>query len=94
METWIAVGGFTFNDPGPTFTTWSDMVSTKVNREAFISSLIGFMEKWGFQGMDIDWEFPAVSDRGGKAEDTQNLVLLVREMREAFGSKYGISIAL
>jgi chitinase len=94
LETWIAVGGFGFNDKGPTFTTWSDMCSTPSNRAAFIGSLIEFMDKWGFQGMDIDWEFPAVADRGGKDIDTWNLVLLVREMRAVFGSKYGISIAL
>lgn len=62
LETWIAVGGFTFSDPGPTFTTWSDMCSKQPYRAAFIASIIDFMDKWGFQGMDIDWEFPAVSE--------------------------------
>ena len=52
------------------------------------------MHKWGFQGVDIDWEFPAQPDYGGKVEDTANLALLVKEMRTAFGTKYGMSIAL
>lgn len=94
LETWIAVGGFTFSDPGPTHTTWSDVCSTPANRDAFVVSLIDFMEKWGFQGIDIDWEFPGVYDRGGKEADTWNLVQLVRDMRAVFGSKYGISVAL
>lgn len=44
--------------------------------------------------MDLDWEYPAQPDRGGKAADTANLLLLIQEMRSAFGTKFGISFAL
>lgn len=52
------------------------------------------MDKYGFQGADFDWEYPAAEARGGKPEDTQNLVLLMKETRAAFGTKYGLSIIL
>ncbi len=94
MQTWIAIGGFDFSDPGPTHTTWSDMISNSDNRAAFISSLIEFMTTWSFQGVDIDWEYPVIPDRGGRPEDTQNLVSLLADMRAAFGAKYGISVTL
>ena len=94
MQTWIAVGGFDFNNPGPTYTTWSDMCCTATNRAAFITSLIEFMDTWGFQGVDIDWEYPSIAARGGRPEDTANLVSLVKEMRAAFDTKYGISVVL
>ncbi|KAG9241455.1 bacteriodes thetaiotaomicron symbiotic chitinase [Calycina marina] len=94
LQTWIALGGFTFNDPGPTHTTFSDMVTSPANRAAFIKSIIEFMGKWGFQGADLDWEFPGQSDRGGRPSDAKNLVLLVKEMRAAFGRKYGLSTVL
>ncbi|KAI1269774.1 glycoside hydrolase superfamily [Xylariaceae sp. FL1019] len=94
LQTWVAVGGFDFSDPGPTRTAWSDMASTQAGRATFISSLKAFMAKYGFQGVDIDWEYPATPERGGKRADTQNLVDLVREMRSSFGSDYGISMAL
>lgn len=94
MQTWIAIGGFDFSDPGPTYTTWSDMISTSANRASFISSLINFMTTWGFQGVDIDWEYPAIPDRGGRPGDTQNLVSLLADMRAEFGAKYGISVTL
>lgn len=45
-------------------------------------------------GVDIDWEYPVAETRGGNKADTANLVLLVKEMRAAFGSNYGISMAL
>ena len=94
MQTWIAIGGFDFSDPGPTRTTWSDMTSTQANRAIFIASLEIFLLEFGFQGVDLDWEYPATSDRGGKSQDTQNLVYLVQKMRVALGSRYGISATL
>ena len=53
-----------------------------------------FMSKYGFQGVDIDWEYPGLLERGGKRADTQNFVTLVREMKEAFNGKYGLSLTL
>lgn len=70
------------------------MASSAANRAKFISSLKLFMDQYGFQGVDLDWEYPGTSDRGGKLEDTQNLVALVKEMRASFGTKYGISLTL
>ncbi|KAI9798404.1 MAG: hypothetical protein M1833_004798 [Piccolia ochrophora] len=94
MQTWIAIGGFDFSNEGPTRTTWSDMSSNEANRAAFITSLVQFMDQYGFQGVDLDWEYPVAPERGGKKGDTANLVALVTEMRAAFGTKYGISLAL
>lgn len=56
LQTWIAIGGWDFNDPGPTRTTWSDLASSASSRATFISSLQSFMAKYGFQGTDIDLE--------------------------------------
>jgi len=70
------------------------MCWTSTNRAAFISSVLVFLQKWGFQGLDIDWEYPASPVRGGQPEDTTNLVLLVKELRSAFGTSYGLSSIL
>jgi chitinase len=96
VKTWIAVGGFDFSDPKTaTHKTWSQMVSTKANRAAFIASAKAFMDTYGFSGIDLDWEYPGAPERGGnKLADTRNLPLLVKEMRAAFGTAYGISVTL
>jgi chitinase len=49
------------------------------------------MDTWAFQGVDIDWEYPSNAARGGRPEDTENFVLLLKEMNAAFGTKYGLS---
>jgi len=70
------------------------MASTSDNRKKFIDSLIKFMRTYGFDGADFDWEYPGADDRGGRPEDGDNFVQLVKEMKEAFGGSYGISVTL
>ncbi|KAF6219691.1 hypothetical protein HO133_004160 [Letharia lupina] len=94
LQTWISVGGWSFTDPGPTQTAFSEMTSTSGNRQKFISGLIKFMDTYGFDGVDLDWEYPGADDRGGKSQDTANYVSLAAELRAAFGTKYGISMTL
>jgi chitinase len=53
------------------------------------------MDTYGFQGADIDWEYPSEAKRGGRPDqDAENLVLLMKEMHAAFAGRYGSSIAL
>jgi chitinase len=71
------------------------MVSTKENRAAFIASVKTYMDTYGFQGVDLDWEYPGAPERGGnKLADTRNFSLLLKEMRAAYGTAYGISLTL
>ena len=95
LQTWIAVGGWAFSEPdAATATTWADICADQSKRAIFIQSLIDFMVDYGFQGVDLDWEYPGTPERGGSRADIANFVTLVREMREAFGTKYGISLTL
>ncbi|KAK0613259.1 chitinase [Immersiella caudata] len=97
LEVWIAVGGWAHNDPGPYRTAFSDMAKSAANVNAFAESLVTFMQQNGFDGVDIDWEYPVADDRGGVKADFENYVRLLRRLRErlnATGRKYGISIAI
>lgn len=56
------------------------VASTAPNRAIFIDSLVSFLRKYGLDGVDIDWEYPAATDRGGIKADTDNYVLLMSEI--------------
>jgi GH18 family chitinase len=56
----IAIGGWTFNDPGPTATTFSDLAGSEENQRKFFRSLISFLATYNLDGVDIDWEYPVL----------------------------------
>ena len=85
------------NDPGPTRTTFSDLAKSTTAQDAFFESLISFMQTHGFDGVDLDWEYPAAEDRGGIPEDFDNFVTLLKRLRQrlnATGKKYGVTLTL
>ncbi|KAJ4112426.1 hypothetical protein NW765_015497 [Fusarium oxysporum] len=49
LETWIAIGGWTFNDSRPTRTTFSNLSASLAHRARFIKSLTSLLDEYGFQ---------------------------------------------
>ncbi|MPC83155.1 Acidic mammalian chitinase [Portunus trituberculatus] len=58
------------------------MVSSATSRSTFITSCVKFLLKYGFDGLDLDWEYPAM--RGGQPKDKENFALLLQEMKASF----------
>ncbi|CAL1266029.1 unnamed protein product [Larinioides sclopetarius] len=63
---------------------YSDMVGEKSRRDTFVRSAVKWVTDFGFDGFDLDWEYPGASDRGGKYSDKENFLKLVEELKEAF----------
>ncbi|KAK9764226.1 hypothetical protein K7432_008446 [Basidiobolus ranarum] len=94
IKTMIAVGGWAHNDDYPE--AFSRMAATPESRRTFIVSAIQFMRNYGFDGLDIDWEYPGADDRGGSPIDTPNYTKLLQELRAEFDNtpeKFLLSIA-
>ncbi|KAH6867367.1 hypothetical protein B0T10DRAFT_572385 [Thelonectria olida] len=47
----IALGGWTFSDPGPWQDKFPSLASTKENRATFINNLLGFLSEYGYDGV-------------------------------------------
>ncbi|KAJ5918124.1 hypothetical protein N7454_010499 [Penicillium verhagenii] len=93
LSLFLSIGGWSFND-NETASYWSDMVSTPQGRNSFSLQVLNLLQTYGFDGVDLDWEYPVASDRGGKAADKENYVSLVGDLRltlDSYGTQYGIS---
>lgn len=83
LKIMIALGGWTFSDPGTWQSIFPTMVSSEASRATFITNLLGFLSEYGYDGVDFDWEYPGADDRGGSDVDGENYTALLRELRAA-----------
>ncbi|XP_067139342.1 chitinase-3-like protein 1 [Centruroides vittatus] len=82
LKTLLAIGGWNEGS-----VKYSRMASNSATRKIFIDSCVELLKKYDFDGLDLDWEYPA--NRGGKPEDKANFVALLREMKQEF-NKHGL----
>ncbi|KAK4164086.1 glycosyl hydrolases family 18-domain-containing protein [Cladorrhinum sp. PSN259] len=98
LQVFISVGGWTFSDNGTvTQPLLGDISSTEANRQKFADNVVKFCNKWGFDGLDLDWEYPGAPDRGGKPQDTDNFTKLMKTLRQTFNSsprRLGLSFTI
>jgi chitinase len=76
--------------------TCSEVFSTQPGRSEFAESAKELLAKYKADGLDLDWEYPAIEGPPGHAyspEDRQNFTLLVQELRKTFGDQYELSFA-
>lgn len=95
LITLITVGGW---DGSARF---SDMALADSSRTAFAQSCVSFIKQYGFDGVDIDWEYPVNGGKtAGRSVDRYNFTLLLKTLREnlnaqakADGKYYYLTIA-
>ena len=81
----ISLGGWGQSDG------FSPMVADTAARHKFVQNMTDFCTTYGFDGVDLDWEYPKTS------ADRTNLTALVHELRLSFNNvnpAYSISMAV
>ncbi|KAF3898091.1 Bacteriodes thetaiotaomicron symbiotic chitinase [Trichophyton interdigitale] len=95
LQIYISVGGWTFSDNNTaTQPVFGNIARSPENREKFANNALAFLNQYGFDGIDIDWEYPGAPDRGGHKDDTKNYVEMMKTLRQVFdksGRKLGIT---
>ena len=106
LKTLLSIGGWSMNscddmpnsgNPHPygpfTCQLFSKMAADSQGRSQFINSAIAYARKYGFDGIDIDWEYPGYIGRGGGPNDLANFLALAQEFRAAAGSGFLLTMA-
>ncbi|MFL5268843.1 MAG: glycoside hydrolase family 18 protein [Stellaceae bacterium] len=93
----IAVGGWAGSKH------FSDAGATEESRKRFAESAVVFVRNHGFDGIDLDWEYPVAGGRDDnirRPEDRENFTLLLEALRvalnaagDADGKRYLLTIA-
>ena len=97
LHNMISIGGWTLSSE------FSDVALTDASRQKFAKSAVDFITQYGFDGIDIDWEYPVGGGQAGninRPEDKHNFTLLLQELDEQIqiqeakdGRDYQLSIA-
>lgn len=82
LKVTIAVGGWNHGSG-----KFSDMVTDASLRSKFVRTSVEFLQRNGFDGLDLDWEYPG-SRAGSRASDKQLFTTLCQELKAAF-APYG-----
>ena len=79
LRTMISVGGWTWS------TYFSDIAISEETREIFAQSCLDFILTYGFDGVDLDWEYPVeggLETNQQDPTDKENLTALLQRLRE------------
>ncbi|MFD0673134.1 glycosyl hydrolase family 18 protein [Cohnella sp. GCM10027633] len=97
LRTLISVGGWTWSGQ------FSDIAYTASARKKFAASAVAFIRQYGFDGVDLDWEYPVAGglpENKMRKEDKTNFTLLLQELRDQLdaaeksdGREYLLTIA-
>ncbi|KAK7482031.1 hypothetical protein BaRGS_00026723 [Batillaria attramentaria] len=84
LKVMLAVGGWNLGSA-----EFSAMVSSENNIHSFAGAAIEFLHQYNFDGLDVDWEYPA--DRGSPPEDKHRFTQLMQVLHQRFATDHRLT---
>ena len=72
-----SIGGWTLSNNFPA------IAADPVKRQTFAQSCVSLIQTYGFDGIDLDWEYPGFPEHNGSPADFFNFPLLLQDLRAA-----------
>ena len=74
---------------------FSEMAADEKHRQKFCKNCLSAVNRYGLDGIDIDWEYPTSSMAGisSSPDDTKNFTLLMRDLRAVLGQDKLLTMA-
>jgi len=82
----VSIGGWTLSDE------FVPVAADATKRTRFAEQCVSLIKDYGFDGIDLDWEYPTKTRHSGTPADKANFVLLLKELRsklDAYGKQTG-----
>jgi chitinase len=90
LKVMVSIGGWSGCAP------CSDLFADETHRNNFARTTVALFRQYGIDGLDIDWEYPAIEGFPGHKYDTtdrEHFTQLISALRKEMGKKYLLSFA-
>ena len=87
LKTMIAIGGWTDSQGSK----YSNLVASNAAIATFVRSVVAFCQKYAFDGLDVDWEYPSsAADKAGYS----NLLAALRAAFTPLGLLLSVAVSV
>ena len=87
-KVYVSVGGYSEKNRPPLFYTFEKIGADENLRNIFVNNIVEIVLQYGFDGVEMDWEYP----RNSSSADYEKTIVLLSEKLKPLGK--GLSTAL